>query len=69
MSLRASAATGAEAARAAGAEHGRAAERAYFAHRFDDRRRELDKLEKRIFPPARMLSILYIYIIKGHVPD
>ncbi|VVC98287.1 unnamed protein product [Leptidea sinapis] len=51
MRARATAATAAEAARAHDAEHARAAERAYFAQRFDERRRELEKLEKRIFPP------------------
>ncbi|XP_039765581.1 coiled-coil domain-containing protein 150 [Pararge aegeria] len=51
MRIRATAATSAEAARAHDAEHGRAAERAYFAQRFDERKRELEKLEKRIFPP------------------
>ncbi|CAK1548089.1 unnamed protein product [Leptosia nina] len=52
MRIRATAATAAEAARAHDAEHARAAERAYFAQRFEERRRELEKLEKRIFPPA-----------------
>ncbi|XP_072935280.1 outer dynein arm-docking complex subunit 3 [Epargyreus clarus] len=52
MRIRATAATVAEAARAHDAEHARAAERAYFAQRFDERKRELEKLEKRIFPPA-----------------
>ncbi|XP_047525347.1 putative golgin subfamily A member 6-like protein 3 isoform X2 [Pieris napi] len=52
MRLRATAATAAEAARAHDAEHARAAERAYYAQRFEERRRELEKLEKRIFPPA-----------------
>ncbi|CAH4035127.1 unnamed protein product [Pieris brassicae] len=52
MRLRATAATAAEAARAHDAEHVRAAERAYYAQRFEERRRELEKLEKRIFPPA-----------------
>ncbi|XP_034840843.1 outer dynein arm-docking complex subunit 3-like [Maniola hyperantus] len=51
MRVRATAATAAEAARAHDADHGRAAERAYFAQRFEERRRELEKLEKRIFPP------------------
>ncbi|XP_052737295.1 myosin-11 [Bicyclus anynana] len=51
MRIRATAATAAEAARAHDAEHGRAAERAYFAQRFEERKRELEKLEKRIFPP------------------
>ncbi|KPJ14561.1 Coiled-coil domain-containing protein 151 [Papilio machaon] len=49
--VRAAAAAAEEAARAHAAEHGRAAERAYFAHRFQERRQELEKLEKRIFPP------------------
>ncbi|CAG9575474.1 unnamed protein product [Danaus chrysippus] len=52
MRFRATAATAAEAARAHDAEHGRANERAYFAQRFEERKRELEKLEKRIFPPA-----------------
>ncbi|XP_045489865.1 putative golgin subfamily A member 6-like protein 3 [Pieris rapae] len=52
MRLRATAATAAEAARAHDAEHARAAERAFYAQRFEERRRELEKLEKRIFPPA-----------------
>ncbi|XP_049885539.1 centrosomal protein of 290 kDa [Pectinophora gossypiella] len=51
MRIRATAATAAEAARAHDAEHARAAERAYFAQRFEERKRELEKLEKRIFPP------------------
>ncbi|XP_038209270.1 unconventional myosin-Vc [Zerene cesonia] len=52
MRARASAAASAAAARAHDAEHARAAERALFAQRFDERRREMEKLEKRIFPPA-----------------
>ncbi|CAG4927092.1 unnamed protein product [Colias eurytheme] len=52
MRIRATAAATAEAARAHDAEHSRAAERAYFAQRFEERRREMEKLEKRIFPPA-----------------
>ncbi|KAL4721131.1 hypothetical protein ACJJTC_009411 [Scirpophaga incertulas] len=51
MRLRATAATASEAARAQEAEHSRASERAYFAQRFAERKRELEKLEKRIFPP------------------
>ncbi|KAF9795576.1 hypothetical protein SFRURICE_004948 [Spodoptera frugiperda] len=51
MRVRATAATAAEAARAHDAEHARAAERAYFAQRFAERKRELEKLEKRVFPP------------------
>ncbi|CAG5035333.1 unnamed protein product [Parnassius apollo] len=50
--IRAAAAVANEAARAHAAEHSRAAERAYFAQRFNERRLELEKLEKRIFPPA-----------------
>ncbi|XP_068629190.1 outer dynein arm-docking complex subunit 3 [Battus philenor] len=50
--VRAAAAAAEEAAQAHAAEHGRSAERAYFAHRFQERRQELEKLEKRIFPPA-----------------
>ncbi|KAG7303884.1 hypothetical protein JYU34_010789 [Plutella xylostella] len=52
MRLRATAALMTASSRAQDAEQGRAAERAYFAQRFDDRKRELEKLEKRIFPPA-----------------
>ncbi|XP_047541146.1 myosin-3 [Vanessa atalanta] len=52
MRVRASCASAAEAARAHGAEHGRVAERAFYAQRFEERQRELEKLEKRIFPPA-----------------
>ncbi|XP_075979320.1 coiled-coil domain containing protein 151 [Anticarsia gemmatalis] len=51
MRLRATAATAAEAARAHDAEHARVSERAYFAQRFAERKRELEKLEKRVFPP------------------
>ncbi|XP_063828818.1 golgin subfamily A member 5 [Ostrinia nubilalis] len=51
MRIRATAATAAEAARAHDAEHNRASERVYFAQRFAERKRELEKLEKRIFPP------------------
>ncbi|XP_061717333.1 myosin-9 [Cydia pomonella] len=51
MRVRATGATAAEAARAQDAEHARASERAYFAQRFAERRLELEKLEKRIFPP------------------
>ncbi|XP_028158274.1 ankycorbin [Ostrinia furnacalis] len=51
MRVRATAATAAEAARAHDAEHNRASERVYFAQRFAERKRELEKLEKRIFPP------------------
>ncbi|KAM3956276.1 coiled-coil domain containing protein 151 [Aphomia sociella] len=51
MRIRATAATTVEAARALDAEHARASERAYFAQRFSERKRELEKLEKRIFPP------------------
>ncbi|KAL0850545.1 hypothetical protein ABMA28_012323 [Loxostege sticticalis] len=51
MRVRATAATAAEAARAHDAEHARASERVYFAQRFAERKRELEKLEKRIFPP------------------
>ncbi|KAJ8734521.1 hypothetical protein PYW08_013771 [Mythimna loreyi] len=51
MRIRATAATAAEAALAHDAEHARAAERAYFAQRFAERKRELEKLEKRVFPP------------------
>lgn len=52
MRIRATSATAAEAARSHDAEHARASERAFFAQRFNERRRELEKLEKRIFPPA-----------------
>ncbi|KAI5634978.1 hypothetical protein NE865_12302 [Phthorimaea operculella] len=52
MRIRATAATTAEAARAHDAEHARASERAYFSQRFEERKLELEKLEKRIFPPA-----------------
>ncbi|GBP78521.1 Coiled-coil domain-containing protein 151 [Eumeta japonica] len=52
MRAKATVALAAESARAHDAEHARATERAYFAHRFEERRRELEKLEKRIFPPA-----------------
>ncbi|XP_045452076.1 rootletin [Melitaea cinxia] len=52
MRVRATSATAAEAARAHDAEHARASERAFFAQRFNERKRELEKLEKRIFPPA-----------------
>ncbi|XP_037871974.1 hyaluronan-mediated motility receptor [Bombyx mori] len=51
MRIRATAATAAEAARAHDAEHARATERAYFSQRFGERKRELEKLEKRVFPP------------------
>lgn len=51
MRIRATAATAAEAARAHNAEHTRAAEKMYFAQRFNERKRELEKLEKRVFPP------------------
>ncbi|KAJ0180932.1 hypothetical protein K1T71_003017 [Dendrolimus kikuchii] len=51
MRIRATAATAAEAARAHDAEHTRASERVYFAQRFNERKRELEKLEKRVFPP------------------
>lgn len=51
MRIRATAATTAEVARAHDAEHTRSAEKAYFAQRFSERKRELEKLEKRIFPP------------------
>ncbi|XP_026323817.1 uncharacterized protein LOC113233066 [Hyposmocoma kahamanoa] len=51
MRMRASIATGTEAARAHDAEHARVTERAYFTQRFEERKRELEKLEKRIFPP------------------
>ncbi|XP_026764657.2 synaptonemal complex protein 1 [Galleria mellonella] len=51
MRIRATAATSVEAARAQDAEHEREAERAYFAQRFAERKRELERLEKRIFPP------------------
>ncbi|KAJ8734301.1 hypothetical protein PYW07_014852 [Mythimna separata] len=51
MRIRATAATAAEAALAHDAEHSRASERAYFAQRFAERKRELEKLEKRVFPP------------------
>ncbi|KAG6449801.1 hypothetical protein O3G_MSEX006269 [Manduca sexta] len=51
MRVRATAATAAEAARAHDAEHARASERAYFSQRFTERKRELEKLEKRVFPP------------------
>lgn len=51
MRIRATAATAAEAARAHDAEHSRGQERQYFAQRFTERKRELEKLEKRVFPP------------------
>ncbi|CAB3259241.1 unnamed protein product [Arctia plantaginis] len=51
MRLRATAATAAEAARAHDAEHSRVADRAYFTQHFAERKRELEKLEKRVFPP------------------
>ncbi|XP_053601398.1 interaptin [Plodia interpunctella] len=51
MRVRATAATSAEAERAHDAEHTRTQEKAYFAQRFAERKRELEKLEKRIFPP------------------
>ncbi|XP_041974655.1 golgin subfamily A member 5 [Aricia agestis] len=51
MRVRASAAAALESARAHDAEHSRATERAYFTQRFDQRRQELERLEKRIFPP------------------
>lgn len=51
MRIRATAATAAEAAQAHDAEHSRSAERVFFAQRFAERKRELEKLEKRVFPP------------------
>jgi hypothetical protein len=59
MRLRATAATAAEAARAHDAEHTRLSEREYFSQRFAERKRELEKLEKRIFPPAGKKSCLF----------
>ncbi|PZC74425.1 hypothetical protein B5X24_HaOG207867 [Helicoverpa armigera] len=57
MRVRATAATAAEAARAHDAEHSRASERAYFAQRFAERKRELEKLEKRVFPPQARVVV------------
>lgn len=51
MRIRATVATAAEAARAHDAEHSRSQERQYFTQRFAERKRELEKLEKRVFPP------------------
>lgn len=59
MRMRASIATGTEAARAHDAEHARATERAYFTQRFEERKRELEKLEKRIFPPPGKKNRIY----------
>lgn len=53
MRIKATAATAAEVARAQDAECSRASERAFFAQRFAERKRELEKLEKRVFPPQR----------------
>lgn len=51
MRIKATVATSAEVARAQNAEFSRASERAYFAQKFTERKRELEKLEKRVFPP------------------
>ncbi|XP_026746499.1 centrosomal protein of 290 kDa-like [Trichoplusia ni] len=57
MRIKATAATAAEAARAHDAEHSRASERAFFAQRFAERKRELEKLEKRVFPPQARVVV------------
>lgn len=51
MRIKATVATAAEVARAQDAECSRVSERAFFAQRFAERKRELEKLEKRVFPP------------------
>lgn len=64
MRIRATAATAAEAARAHDAEHSRAAERQYFAQRFAERKRELEKLEKRVFPPqGNLINMIWNRLI------
>lgn len=57
MRYRATAALTAAGAQAQDAEDARAAERAYYAQRFEDRKKELEKLEKRIFPPPGEIKI------------
>ncbi|RVE55179.1 hypothetical protein evm_000077 [Chilo suppressalis] len=57
MRVRATSAAAAEAARAHDADHARHSERAYFVQRFAERKRELEKLEKRIFPPQSRVVV------------
>ncbi|XP_059060356.1 uncharacterized protein LOC131853477 [Achroia grisella] len=68
MRVRATAAASVEVARAHDAEHERAAEKAYFAQRFSERKRELERLEKRIFPPqARVVRQESVGSTEGEV--